>query len=183
MPPEPRERKPCSTPAPAAAIVRRMLNELRRLFEHARWADGLLLGALRASPDTPAEAWREFAHVQGAFETWLSRLEGRAARLPVWPALEPQQLPAECERIHSAYAAYLARIGETELERLMAYTTSAGVAFESRVIDMLLQAATHGQYHRGKMNVLLRQAGLAPAPDDFIAFVRGAPAATTPPTR
>jgi uncharacterized damage-inducible protein DinB len=37
----------------------------------------------------------------------------------------------------------------------------------------------HGQYHRGKINLLLRQAGLAPAPVDFISFVRGVPAATT----
>ncbi|MFQ5740386.1 MAG: DinB family protein [Acidobacteriota bacterium] len=34
------------------------------------------------------------------------------------------------------------------------------------------------QYHRGKVNLLLRQAGHAPAATDFIAFVRGAPAAT-----
>lgn len=35
----------------------------------------------------------------------------------------------------------------------------------------------HGQYHRGKVNLLLRQADRTPAPTDYIAFVRGVPAA------
>ena len=38
--------------------------------------------------------------------------------------------------------------------------------------------ALHGQYHRGKVNLLLRQGGHAPAPVDYVAFVRGVPAAT-----
>jgi len=159
-----------------------MLTEIRRLFDHARWADGLMLAALQASPATPPEAWREFAHVLGAHETWLSRLEQRPARLAVWPALEPDAIPAACERVHAGYAAYFARVGERELECPIAYQNSAGVAFESRALDMLLQAATHAQYHRGKVNLLLRQAGLAPAPVDLIAYVRGAAAAVTPPT-
>jgi len=160
-----------------------MPSEIRRLFDHARWADAVLLAALQASGSTPPEAWREFAHVVGANETWLSRLEQRPPRLAVWPSLEPAAIPAECERVHAGYAVFFARTAAAELERLVAYTNSAGTAFESRVLDMLLQAATHGQYHRGKVNLLLRQAGLAPAPVDYIAFVRGAAAATTPPAR
>jgi hypothetical protein len=39
----------------------------------------------------------------------------------------------------------------------------------------------HGQYHRGKVNLLLRQEGEQPAPTDYIAFVRGVPAAVTVP--
>jgi uncharacterized damage-inducible protein DinB len=45
--------------------------------------------------------------------------------------------------------------------------------------DILLQVALHGQYHRGKVNLLLRDAALPPAPVDFISFARGVPAATT----
>jgi hypothetical protein len=38
----------------------------------------------------------------------------------------------------------------------------------------------HGQYHRGKINLLLRQSGAEPAPADYISYVRGVPAAVTP---
>jgi uncharacterized damage-inducible protein DinB len=56
---------------------------------------------------------------------------------------------------------------------------SAGQSFETPVSDMLLQVALHGQYHRGKINLMLRQAHLPPTPTDYIAFARGVPAATT----
>jgi uncharacterized damage-inducible protein DinB len=63
------------------------------------------------------------------------------------------------------------------MESPVTYTTSAGKAFTNAVKDVLLHVAMHAQYHRGKINFLLRQAGLQPAPTDYIAFIRGAPAA------
>ena len=40
------------------------------------------------------------------------------------------------------------------------------------------QALPSGQYHRGKINLLLRQQQATPIPVDCIAFLRGSPAAT-----
>ncbi len=156
-----------------------MLTELRRLFEHAEWADGLVLGALRA-PGAPTEAWREFAHVLGTGETWLSRLEHRASRTPVWPELPPAEVEAWARTVHGGFASYLAALAEGRLADRCRYTNTAGRTFNDPVGEILLHVAMHGQYHRGKVNQLLRQAGVEPAPCDYIAFVRGAPSATTP---
>ena len=46
--------------------------------------------------------------------------------------------------------------------------------------DMLLQVVLHGCYHRGQVALVVRGAGAEPSPTDYIAFVRGAPAAVTP---
>jgi uncharacterized damage-inducible protein DinB len=54
---------------------------------------------------------------------------------------------------------------------------SAGQAFTSTVEDILLHVCLHGQYHRGQVALLLREAGAAPATTDYIAFARGAPTA------
>ena len=155
------------------------LSGIRRSFEHARWADQRLLAALRGSAGTPAEAWREYGHIIGADETWLARLERRLASLPVWPAEPPAALETLTETVHAGYAAYLARRTDDSLGDLVAYTNSAGKSFETSVQDILQHVPLHAQYHRGKTNLLLRQAGLEPAPTDYIAFVRGVPAATS----
>ncbi len=157
-----------------------MLAELRRLFEHARWADGLVLAALKA-PGAPPEAWREFAHVLGTGETWLSRLEHRASRASVWPELPPEEVNAFARSVHGGFDAYLAALAEEGLADRCSYTNTAGRTFNDPVGEILLHVAMHGQYHRGKVNLLLRQAGVDPAPCDYIAFVRGAAAAVTPP--
>ena len=153
--------------------------ELARLRDHAEWADRVLLNALQATSKAPADAVREYAHVLGAAEVWLARLERRPARAAVWPSLTLAELDELVGAVHAGYAKYVAALDEPGAERMIAYTNSAGQSFETSVKDILLHVALHGQYHRGKVNLLLRQAGLLPAPTDYIAFVRGVPAATT----
>lgn len=153
-----------------------MLVEMRRLFDHVAWADTRLLAALQGAAATPA--LREYAHILGADEVWLARLEGRPPRVAVWPALPLGELAALAESVSAGYANYLQSLDEAALDRLVAYTNSAGQSFQNSVRDILLQVALHAQYHRGKINLLLRQAGVEPAPTDYIAYVRGVAAAT-----
>jgi uncharacterized damage-inducible protein DinB len=155
------------------------LDQLRRLWAHAEWADGLLLAALERQPGCPAEALREYAHILGAEEVWLSRLESRPAQSAVWPEVEGADIGELARSVRAGYVSYLAMLGEHDLDRGIAYVNSAGLAFATSVADILIHVALHGQYHRGKVNLLLRRAGLDPAPVDFIGFVRGVPAATT----
>jgi uncharacterized damage-inducible protein DinB len=157
-----------------------MLEEFRRLAEHARWADRILLDALRAAAgEVNDTALREFGHIVGAAEVWLARLEQRSSRVAVWPALKLDALDELLGAVHAGYARYLAALEEPALDRAIPYTNSAGRFFETPVKEILLHVALHGQYHRGKINLLLRQVGASPAPTDYIAFVRGVPAATS----
>jgi uncharacterized damage-inducible protein DinB len=155
---------------------------IRHLWAHAAWADALVLDALLASEaaDAHADAWREYAHVLGAESTWLARLELHAPPVAVWPTLTRDEIVALRQRILSGYDAYLARADDATLSQPVEYTNSAGQTFRTLPYDVLLQVVLHGQYHRGKINLLLRQGGADPAPVDFIAYVRGVPAAVTP---
>jgi uncharacterized damage-inducible protein DinB len=156
-----------------------MVQAIRRLWDHLAWADDRLLKALEAGPPPPAETLREYAHILGAGETWLARLEGRPATTPVWPRMELPELRRFAGELHAAYSRSLAALDAERLQSEAAYTTTDGSAYSTPVQDILLQVALHAQYHRGKVNLLLRQAGLAPAATDYITFVRSAPAAGT----
>lgn len=153
------------------------LSLLRRLWQHGVWADETVQRAI--GPDRPehAGAWREYLHILGAQEVWLSRLERRERRLDVWPSLGAEDAGTMRRALADAYASLLAGATDSDLERVVEYRTTDGRTFASTVSDILMQVMLHGQYHRGKMNLLLRQGDDAPAPVDFIAFSRGAPAA------
>jgi uncharacterized damage-inducible protein DinB len=155
------------------------LEQLRRLWAHARWADITFIAELERLPSVPPVVLREYAHILGAEEVWLARLESRRSRVPVWPDLALPEIVELARETRAGYDHYLAESMEAELGRGIAYTNSAGQAFTTSVSDILLHVVLHGQYHRGKVNVLLRQAALSPVPADFIGFVRGVPAATT----
>lgn len=155
-----------------------MVGTLQKLWRHAVWADALLWDALRSvqNPD----AWREYAHILGADEGWLSRLEGRAPVAPIWPASDADSITLLRERVVSGYAHYVGGLTRAELTRVVAYRNSTGQSFENSVLDILLQVVMHAQYHRGKVNRALAEGEHRPAPVDYIGFVRGVAAARTP---
>lgn len=154
------------------------LEQLRRMWRHLGWSDVLMLEALRSVGDTAPEAVREYAHILGAEEVWLSRLQRRPSRSAVWPSLAIDQLAALGESVRRGYDEYLHELDPESLALDVRYTNTAGASFETSIGDILLHVALHGQYHRGKINVHLRAAGVEPVPVDYIAFARGTAAAT-----
>lgn len=153
------------------------MNHIRRLLDHLEWADERVLESLR-QPDLPQRAVDLYAHVLGVEDRWLSRLEQRVPAVAVWPVLTLD----ECERLardnRRAYRAYVDGLTSAQLQQTIHYVNSAGQEFDGLVEDILLHVAMHGSYHRGQVTLLVRDAGAQPAPTDYIAFVRGVPAAT-----
>ena len=132
-------------------------------------------GAEAAGTPVP-RALALLAHVIGAEAVWLARLEQRPVEVAVWPTLTVDECEALARRTHEGLRT-LAAQDAPAAERVVHYRNSAGAEFDSRISDVLLHAALHGAYHRGQVELLLRDAGAEPAPTDYIAFVRGAPAA------
>jgi uncharacterized damage-inducible protein DinB len=155
---------------------------LRRLFDHLEWADDRVLRSLREAPAPPPKALELFAHVLGAEHVWLARLRQTPPRLPVWPSLDLEQCATVARENLDGFTSFLDGIDPDRLGEAIPYTNSAGASFRTPVEDILLHVALHGCYHRGQVAILLRQNGAEPQPTDFIAFVRGAPAATRTPS-
>lgn len=154
------------------------LDQLRRLFDHVAWADQQTLEGLRRGGADAPQALEWLAHVLGAEAEWLARLEGRRGTVPVWPALTLAECAQLADQNRAGYAALLGALDDAALEREVHYRNSNGQEFDSRVGDILLHVALHGAYHRGQVAAAVRAAGAEPSPTDYIAFVRGAPAAT-----
>jgi uncharacterized damage-inducible protein DinB len=153
------------------------MNHVRSLLDHMAWADERVLESLR-QPQVPARALEIYAHVVGVEHRWFARLEGRDPTVAVWPDLTI----TECERLgrenRAAFRDYVDRLTSDDLRRSVHYRNSAGEEFDSAIEDILLHVAMHGSYHRGQVTLLVRDAGAEPQPTDYIAFVRGVPAAT-----
>jgi uncharacterized damage-inducible protein DinB len=158
--------------------------QLGKLLDHLEWADKRVLDSLRAMTHPDQRALDLYAHVLGTEHTWLARILERAPREKIWPDLTLERAAALAAENAAELRALLESRTTIELQRKVAYSNSGGAAFHSTVEDMLLQVVLHGCYHRGQVAMVVRGAGGEPAPTDYIAFVRGAPAAITlPPQR
>lgn len=158
-----------------------MVEYLTKLVDHLEWADAATLRALENAPSSDARALTVYAHVLGAEAVWLARIAGRSQDVAVWPTLSLEESRALGLRNVTELKALLQSSDEDAIDREIDYRNSAGQSFRSKVEDILLHVCLHGAYHRGQIAQMIRQGGGEPAPTDFIAFIRGAPAAKTIP--
>ena len=158
-----------------------MSTHLRKLIAHLEWADAAALRALRESPGTDIRALTLYAHTLGAEANWLARVAGRRSDVAIWPTLTLDEASALARRNAEELAAIVESSTAEDLAGAIVYRNSAGTQFTSTLEDILLHVALHGAYHRGQVALVIRGSGGEPAPTDYIAFVRGAPAARTMP--
>ena len=155
---------------------------IRKLVDHLKWADAATLRSLRDAPNPGERALQLYAHIVGAEAVWLARIAERSPDIAVWPALSLEEAATLAEHNARELERLAASLGPDDLGRAIAYRNSAGKAFRSTLEDILLHVCLHGTYHRGQIAMLIRDGQGDPAPTDYIAFARGAPAArTTPP--
>jgi uncharacterized damage-inducible protein DinB len=149
-----------------------------RLFSHLIWADNRTMESLRTTPAPEPKALQLLSHVLASEEVWISRIKGRMPSYTAWPELDL----AACERlaaaVHEELREFVRSLDTEGSQRPIHYKNSVGAEFDSTIDDILQHLLLHGSYHRGQIAQLVRTAGGTPNPTDYIAFTRGAPAAT-----
>lgn len=147
---------------------------LTSLRDHGEWADRRLLEAVQNAV-APA-AVRELAHVRGAQEIWLARIEQRPSTLEIWPELSVEELASVGAALDAAWRARFAELTDEALARPVSYRNLAGKAFSMPLSEILLHTLLHGQYHRGKATAALRAAtGTAVSVDYILWLWNGTP--------
>lgn len=143
---------------------------LNRSLVFTRWADAKILIAV-VQPGVPEKALRLAAHYFSTYSVWASRLLGTPLQISIWP--EPtgfdfaEAMAEGHNRFQSALEAHA-----SDLDASISYKSSQGQPFTNTVADILQHVILHGQYHRGQINQLLREAWLEPVSIDFISFAR-----------
>ena len=155
-----------------------LTDHFAKLINHLEWADQRVLQSLRSAQHAPPKALEIYAHILGSEHTWLSRINGTAPQLAVWPNLGLDECEVVAAENVAGFRTLLATLTSDALEQPVTYRNSAGEQFTSTLEDILTHAMMHGSYHRGQIASLIRAAGDVPSPTDYIFFTRGSPAAT-----
>jgi len=155
-----------------------MTDTLARMAEHLRWADNAVYDSLLTATNPPPHSLELFAHVIATEHVWLSRIRGEKQEMPAWPQLSLTQCAELARRNADEYATVIDTFSDQQLDSSVTYRNSAGTEYTSAIRDILIHVALHGAYHRGQIAAAVRGGGDTPASTDYIAYVRGAPAAT-----
>lgn len=146
---------------------------ITRLIDHLIWADRRTNDAIATVPAPDPGLLRLQSHLLGSQATWLARIKGEHAAIPIWPALDLAGCRSLAEQTHADLVSLLARLEDPAHPREVTYSNTRGETFTSTVDDILHHVAMHSMYHRGQVMLCVRQQGGDPSPTDFIAFARG----------
>ena len=155
-----------------------MRDHFNKLYRHLEWADERVLNSLRAAQSVLKKDLDLYSHILGSEHNWLSRIRGSAPKLAIWPTLTLDECETVGKENVTAFNALVSSLTPELLQKPVTYRNSAGEQFTSTLEDILTHVCLHGAYHRGQIAASIRAAGDVPNPTDYIAFARGAPAAT-----
>lgn len=144
------------------------LDALARQHAHARWANRTLCAVIPASLE-PALA--QAAHIASSEEVWLERIaQGESRPRDVFAADTAEGLAQRLDALERAWAAFFA--GAPDPLRTVEYRRLDGTLQRAALCDLLTHVVTHGAYHRGQIALLLRGAGIAVPPTDYVVWQR-----------
>lgn len=138
----------------------------RDLFAYDQWANALFLDLV-----VPGDSLRLMAHLFASQRIWWSRIQGEEPGIERLPDLSIEECRALAATMYPLWRDYLAACPEERLLEPVSYINAEGNHFTSRLVDILMQVANHGTYHRGQMARALRQEGIMPPRTDYIAYV------------
>ncbi len=164
------------------------IEAIRNLYEYNEWANGRLLEA--ASKLSEEELAREMGASYGSVQGSLGHLAGaQIVWLARWsegtnpPLAQPQSLRglapvrSALERSHEGLRRFVASLSEADVERVVAYTDSRGVARERPLWQLIAHVVNHGTQHRSEAAMLLAALGSSPGDLDYGHFVDIRPSA------
>ncbi|MGI8383889.1 DinB family protein [Robertmurraya sp. P23] len=149
------------------------MKSIQSMFDHLHWANIRIINTLLSLSEPNKQAEKFFAHTLLAERVWITRLVGKSStHLPIWSDLSLESCDELLHKNHNDYRSYISRITEQEIEQTVTYKNSMGEEFHNSIRDILVHVALHGQYHRGQINLLLRQNDEEPIGTDYIIFKR-----------
>lgn len=107
-------------------------------------------------------------HTLNAQQIWNSRVLGEAS-FEVWQMNPFENLQ---EINHQNFKKSIQIVESSDVDQRIEYQNSKGTKFENSIFEMLFQAINHSTYHRGQINSLLKQNGIAPILTDYIFYKR-----------
>jgi len=143
------------------------------MYEHLNWANQRILEKLQGFENENKEVIRLFSHILLAEKVWITRLqELDSTQLPIWSEIELKVCAELILQNEESITAFLSNLTNKNLDKLITYSNSKGIVFNSSIRNILTHVALHGQYHRGQINSRLRADSMEPVNIDFITFVR-----------
>ena len=147
------------------------METIQKMYEHLNWSNHLILDALKVNKNPTVLLL--FSHILMSERVWLTRLEGKdSSHLAIWKEVSLETCAKMIEQNELHFSDFTSNRTEADLDQMVSYKNSKGKGFQNTIRDILIHVALHGQYHRGQINMRLREGKIEPVNVDYITYNR-----------
>ena len=148
-----------------------MKEHFEQLVRYEKWANKIILDALKELPVPDEKCVDIMAHLLLAEKVWYSRMAYQNPP-PVWDKKTLNECYQLYEENNKTLDAFVSRLAEIDFFRVVEYKNSKGIRFENTIKDILTHTFNHSTYHRGQIAERLKGKLPKMPVTDFIAFLR-----------
>ncbi|OYX25018.1 MAG: damage-inducible protein DinB [Flavobacteriales bacterium 32-35-8] len=142
----------------------------KELFEYNHYSNQKLWTVFNEHPDkTSKKSITLFNHILNAHHIWNSRINQIQNSYGVWDK-HPIKNCLEIDKTN--YDNSLLILDKFDLNTIINYKTSNGLAFKNSIRDTLFHVINHSTYHRGQIATDFKHHGLTPLVTDYIFYKR-----------
>ena|SRR5690606_2674805 len=142
----------------------------KELFEYNHHSNQKLWAPFNENPGKTTEKSNKlYSHILNAHHIWNSRINAAQSTYKVWE-IHPIQKCMDIDQTN--YENSLLILDKFDLNEIMNYKTTNGLAFNNSIRDILFHVINHSSYHRGQIASDFRQNGLDPLVSDYIFYKR-----------
>ena len=155
--------------------------DLKDVYRHMEWADSEVWRAVLAAPTARDDETlrRLLLHLHVVQRAFLNLWEGRAVSFPDLSSFpDITDIQAWAQPYYAAAHAFIDAATDETLARPLPLPWAEGLAKElgfppttPTVRETMVQVAMHSTYHRGQINLRLREVGGEPPLVDYIAWI------------
>lgn len=150
------------------------INYFIKMFEYDKTANTTIADVLLQINEPPEKCKKLLFHMGAALDVWYNRVINETSKITT--LFESGSIEKSKELIISndeKWINYLKRLPEEKLKSEITYKTLKGQEYVNTIEDIITQLITHSHYHRGQINLLLRENGFEPVLVDYIFYLRG----------
>lgn len=142
-------------------------------FTYNNWANEQVINALKSYPEFPPKCVDLMSHIIAAQDVWYDRIKGSSGwNIDVWEKYTIQELALLSQQSTDGWLKLIRNTKKNDFDKLISYKNSKGTEFETAMQEIIDHVLLHSAYHRGQINLLLRENGLEPVATDLIFFTR-----------
>jgi uncharacterized damage-inducible protein DinB len=151
-----------------------MKKYFQNLFTYNNWANNKIIYSLQQLVIVDKKILNILSHIISTQDAWLERLKQTPNySMNIWEPYSLQEIKVLSQNSSNTWKNFLHRLNKKKFDDICTYRNSKRKEFSNTYSEIMQHVISHSDYHRGQINLLLKNNKVEPIEVDYVLYTRG----------